>query len=150
MPAEVSREMNPSREDFASLLAESLAKRVGDRAVLLHDCKVPKTRGNIDHIAVGPNGIWVIDAKHYKGAVARRDVGGFFREDLRLYVGGRDQTKLVTGVLGQATGPAPERGRLRRKADAFPSRQLRARALQAAAIPEAASTRSDPSHRRPH
>src|SRR4051794_27144222 len=48
-------------------LAASLTKRVGDRAVLLHDRKVPNTRGNIDHLAIAPSGIWLIDAKTYRG-----------------------------------------------------------------------------------
>lgn len=79
-------------------LADRLAKRVGDRAVLLHDRKVPKTRGNIDHLAIAPSGIWVIDAKTYKGTVERRDKGGLFRTDYRLYVGGHDRTRLVEGL----------------------------------------------------
>jgi hypothetical protein len=79
-------------------LAEGLAKRVGDRAVLLHDRKVPKSRGNIDQIAVAASGVWVIDAKTYKGKLERRAVGGFFNAQQRLYVGGRDRTKLVDGL----------------------------------------------------
>ena len=79
-------------------LAESLTKRVGDRAVLLHDCKAPKTRGNIDHIAIAASGVWVIDAKTYKGMVERRDKGGWFKTDFRLYVNGRDRTKLAEGL----------------------------------------------------
>jgi hypothetical protein len=75
------------------LLAACLVKRVGDRAVLLHDRKVPGTRGNIDHIAVAASGVWVIDAKNYRGRVEQRDKGGWFKTDLRLYVGGHDQTK---------------------------------------------------------
>lgn len=82
-------------------LAESLTKRVGDRAVLFHDCKVPKTRGNIDHIAIAASGVWVIDAKTYKGMVERRDKGGWFTADFRLYVNGRDRTKLAEGLGGQ-------------------------------------------------
>jgi len=42
--------------------------------------------------------VWVIDAKNYKGKVERRDVGGWFRIEYRLYVGGRDQTRLVDGL----------------------------------------------------
>jgi hypothetical protein len=82
-------------------LADSLAKCVGDRAVLLHDCKVPKTRGNIDHIAIAASGVWVIDAKTYKGLVERRDKGGWFKTDYRLYVDGRDRTKLAHGLTWQ-------------------------------------------------
>ncbi len=82
-------------------LAASLTRRVGERAVLLHDCKVPKTRGNIDHIAIAASGVWVIDAKTYKGLVERRDKGGWFTTDYRLYVNGRDRTKLAEGLAWQ-------------------------------------------------
>jgi hypothetical protein len=80
------------------LLAERLLRGVGDRAVLLHDRKVPGTRGNIDHLAVAASGVWVIDAKSYRGLVERRDIGGWFRTDYRLYVGGRDRTNLAQGL----------------------------------------------------
>ncbi|NNN21686.1 MAG: NERD domain-containing protein [Acidimicrobiales bacterium] len=82
-------------------LAAGLARRAGDRMILLHDCRVPKTRGNIDHIAVASSGVWVIDAKSYKGMVEKRDVGGWFTTDFRLYVGGRDRTKLAKGLQWQ-------------------------------------------------
>lgn len=68
---------------------------------VLHDRRKPGSRGNIDHLVVAPSGIWVIDSKHYKGLVEQRDKGGWFREDTRLYVRGRDQTKLIEGVRGQ-------------------------------------------------
>ncbi len=80
-------------------LADQLLRLVGGRAVFLHDRKAPKTRGNIDHIAIAASGVWVIDAKNYRGLVERRDVGGWLKTDHRLYVGRRDRTKL-TGGLG--------------------------------------------------
>lgn len=82
-------------------VAQVLATRLGDRAVVLHDRRVPGTRGNIDHIAVASSGVWVIDAKRYRGKVECREVGGWFRTDLRLYVKGRDRTKLVDGMQWQ-------------------------------------------------
>jgi len=82
-------------------LAEGLTARLGDRAVLLHDRKVPKSRANIDHIAIAPSGVWVIDAKKYRGRVERRDKGGLFSVDYRLYVAGRDCTTLVGGLTWQ-------------------------------------------------
>lgn len=80
-------------------VAEVLADAVG--VEVLHDRRVPGTKANIDHIAVGPSGVFVIDAKKYAGQVEVRDVGGLFRTDERLYVNNRDRTKLVEGVLGQ-------------------------------------------------
>jgi hypothetical protein len=75
----------------------------GSGVRLLHDRNV---RGhgfaNIDHIAVGPGGVTVIDTKQYKGKVKVDRVGGLFspRREI-LTVNGRDQTKLITGVEKQ-------------------------------------------------
>jgi len=79
-------------------LAKALQRDVGDRGVLLNDRQVPRTRGNIDHIVIAPTGIWVIDAKNYKGLVERKNKGGLFRDDYRLYVKGRDRTNRVEGL----------------------------------------------------
>jgi len=79
-------------------LAASLEQSLGDRAVLLNDRQVPKTKGNIDHLVVAGSGVWVVDAKNYDGLVQLRDVGGFFKVDNRLYVGGRDRTKVIDGL----------------------------------------------------
>ena len=83
------------------LVAKMLHERLGDTAVLLHDRKVPRTRGNIDHLVIAASGVWIIDAKRYRGKVEKRDVGGFFKSDIRLYVGGRDRTKTVAGLRWQ-------------------------------------------------
>jgi hypothetical protein len=68
---------------------------------VLHDRRIPGTKANIDHIVIGSTGVFVIDAKHYRGKVERRDRGSFFTSDLRLYVGGRDQSKLVKAMPRQ-------------------------------------------------
>ena len=65
-------------------LAASLEENLGARAILLHDRRVPGTRGNIDHLVVAGSGVWVVDAKNYSGLVQLRDVGGFFKIDNRL------------------------------------------------------------------
>jgi hypothetical protein len=83
-------------------LAEALNRRVGDRGVLLHDRKIPRSCANIDHLAIAASGVWVIDAKKYKGSLTRIDKGGWFRTDMRVYVGGRDRTKLTQGLHKQA------------------------------------------------
>jgi hypothetical protein len=69
--------------------------------VVLHDRLRPGATANIDHLAVTPAGVWVIDAKRYEGQVTRRDVGGWFSTDVRLYVGRRDCTKLVAAMATQ-------------------------------------------------
>lgn len=68
----------------------------------LHDRRIPGSKANIDHIAVTAAGIWVIDAKRYKGRPALKIEGGILRPKMeKLFVGRRDCTKLVEGVLKQ-------------------------------------------------
>jgi Nuclease-related domain len=77
-------------------LAEALA---GVRDImLLHDRRVPRTRANIDHIVVAPAGVFVVDAKFYKGKIQIRDIGGWFKTDNRLYVGSRDCSHLAENM----------------------------------------------------
>jgi hypothetical protein len=68
---------------------------------VLHDRRLGGSRVNIDHIVIAPWGVFVIDAKNYKGRVERRDRGGWLSTDYRLYVGGRDRTALVAGMTRQ-------------------------------------------------
>jgi Nuclease-related domain len=34
---------------------------------VLHDLALPGSRANLDHLAIGPGGVFVIDSKHYRG-----------------------------------------------------------------------------------
>jgi Nuclease-related domain len=65
---------------------------------VLHDRCVPRSPANIDHILVAPAGVFVVDAKNYRGTIAIRNRRWFFRPDHRLYVGRRDCSALVTGL----------------------------------------------------
>ncbi len=69
--------------------------------MVLHHRRRPGSKANIDHIAVAPSGIYVIDAKRYDGRVETVNVGGWFKTDTRLKVAGRDLTKLTTGMADQ-------------------------------------------------
>jgi hypothetical protein len=82
-------------------LASSLEESLGDQAIILNDRRVPKTKGNIDHLVVAGSGVWVVDAKNYAGLVEQRDVGGFLKVDRRLYVGGRDRSRVIDGLEWQ-------------------------------------------------
>lgn len=73
----------------------------GPQLKVLHDRKLPRSSANIDHIAVTPQAVWILDAKRYKGKVATRGGGLFSSRAPTLYVGGRNQTKLVEGVTRQ-------------------------------------------------
>ena len=80
------------------MLSVQLHTQLGGRAVVLDDRKVPGTKRHIDHIVIAPSGVWVIDANEFDGRVERRDVGGWFKVDERLYVAGKDRTGLVDGI----------------------------------------------------
>jgi hypothetical protein len=84
-----------------SRLAAFVDRELGDRVIALHDRSIPGTRANIDHIFVALTGVWVVDAKAYKGKVVKRDVGPVWREENEVYVGGRNRTSLAKGVERQ-------------------------------------------------
>jgi hypothetical protein len=79
-------------------------------AVVLHDRKIPGSRANIDHLVIARSGVWSIDAKEYKGAVAKVDVGGWSRADFRLE-GRRPGPHQATGRPPMADGPGPRSAR---------------------------------------
>jgi hypothetical protein len=83
--------------------AAHLERRLaGTGVILLHDRAIPRSRANLDHVAVGPGGITVIDAKAIAGKVRVESRGGPFAKRTRhLVVGRRDRTKLIDGVERQ-------------------------------------------------
>jgi nuclease-like protein len=79
------------------LVAESLARRC-PALLLLHDRRMPHSRANIDHIAVGATGVYVIDTKRYSGRIeVRRPLFG----TPSLRINGRDRCKLIEGLAKQ-------------------------------------------------
>lgn len=106
---------------------ELLGKRLDeltDRGVrLLHDRRIPGTRANIDHIAISAAGVFVLDAKRYKGRPNLRIGGGILRPRTEtLMVGTRkcnplvegmtEQVGLVTAVLAAGSAEVPVTGML--------------------------------------
>jgi len=81
-----------------------LAKHLeGYDVKLLHDRRISRRgNANIDHIAIGPGGVTVIDTKTHRGNIHVDRVGGLFsaRRSV-LMIGGRDQTSLIDGVERQ-------------------------------------------------
>jgi hypothetical protein len=83
-------------------LGRRLDSLVRPDLLVLHDRRIPGTRANIDHIVVGASGVYVVDAKKYKGRPRLRVEGGIIRPRVEsLMVGSRDCTKLVVGVHKQ-------------------------------------------------
>ena len=83
-------------------LGRLLDDELDGHAVVLHDRQRPGTTANIDHIVIAPTGVWVIDAKDWQGDVERRNIGGWFHDDYRLYINRRDRTQ-TTRVLDKQT-----------------------------------------------
>lgn len=75
---------------------------------VLHDRKIPGSRANIDHIAIGPGGVFVIETKNYSGKVTVRG------DD--LLVSGRKRTAIIEQTWREAVAVqgvlAPELARL--------------------------------------
>jgi hypothetical protein len=76
------------------LLATSLARRCPEVS-MLHDRRMPDSRANIDHIAVAASGVYVIDAKRYRGKI--KVLKPLFGAP-KLKIAGSDRTKLVDGL----------------------------------------------------
>ena len=85
------------------MLGGMLTSMAGDSLRVLHDRLIPRTRANIDHLVVCPNGVFVVDAKRYRNArPALRVEGGLLRPRTEsLTVGGRDRTTLAAGMQKQ-------------------------------------------------
>jgi hypothetical protein len=83
-------------------LGHRLNELVTDQLRVLHDRRIPGSRANIDHVAVTPTGVYVIDAKKYRGRPHLKVEGGLLRPRVeKLLVGTRNCTSLVDGVLKQ-------------------------------------------------
>lgn len=83
-------------------LGRRLDKLAGPDLHVLHDRRIRRTRANIDHIVVAASGVYVVDAKKYKGRPRLHVEGGLIRARVeKLMVGSRDCTKLVAGVHKQ-------------------------------------------------
>jgi Nuclease-related domain len=83
-------------------LGQRLNKSASDTLRVLHDRRIPGSTANIDHLAVTPTGVYVIDAKKYRGRPQLKVEGGLLRPRVvKLLVGTRDRTTLVDKVLKQ-------------------------------------------------
>jgi hypothetical protein len=80
------------------MVAAALDARCRPEVAVLHDRSTPGTRANIDHIAVAPSGVWVIDTKRYKGRI---QVAKPLFGPAILKIAGRDQTGLVGALMRQ-------------------------------------------------
>jgi len=56
-------------EESTALILDALASR---RWKVWHDLAVPGSRANLDHLVVGPTGVWLLDTKTTTGAISTR------------------------------------------------------------------------------
>ncbi|MDT7550355.1 MAG: hypothetical protein QOH50_4165 [Kribbellaceae bacterium] len=86
-------------------IASRLERACSEEVLFLHNRKlgIGRRDGDIDHVAIAPSGIYVIDAKRYQNAAVRvRRTGGFLSPvKEQLMVAGRDRTKLIDGCAKQ-------------------------------------------------
>jgi hypothetical protein len=87
--------------DSARRVGPMLDECANGGVIVLHDRRMPETRANIHHLVIAPAGVYVVDAKRYRGAVEKRDVGPWGKADERLFVGRRDRTRLVHAMVPQ-------------------------------------------------
>ena len=79
--------------------AEALADLPTHEWTVFHDVPWPgRPRANVDHVAVGPTGIFVIDSKHWSGSVTVRD--GVLRQN------GYRRDKTISGAVDAASAMA--------------------------------------------
>ncbi len=98
---------NGERKVGATLegLAGAHVSVLHDRAMRRPDGRL--SRANIDHIVVAATGVWVIDAKTHQGSLEVRRSGGLFSPRTeKLYIRGRDQTRLIEGLSKQVDAVA--------------------------------------------
>ena len=61
-----------------SIVADYL-NQLSDDYYIFNDVKFPGSYGNLDHIVIGPNGIFVIETKNYKGFYIVKDKEWFYK-----------------------------------------------------------------------
>jgi hypothetical protein len=86
--------------------------------VVLHDLAVPGSRANLDHLVIGPGGVFVIDSKQYRGRLHLDPTGRLWHgryplaPTVRVVSFEADQAALV--LIDPGRGGGADRGRPRR------------------------------------
>ena len=74
--------------------AEYLAPLEADGFIVLNNRRIPGSKGDIDHIVIGPTGIFPIETKNWSGRLAVRND--------RLFVGEQDRTWALEQLYREA------------------------------------------------
>ena len=88
--------------------ADAIAPLASEGWRLLHDRRLPGTTANVDHIVIGPGGVWVVETKAWRGRVVvgadRLRRNGVPAD--RVYDQVWRQARAVTEVAAAILGPA--------------------------------------------
>lgn len=85
--------------------AEILGRLPARRWAVMHDLALPGTSANVDHLVIGPTGVWVVDSKAYR-ARARSRWGRVTVGSARLSTASvRWEAERVSDVLGARARP---------------------------------------------
>lgn len=98
--------------------ARMLASLALDGYVVLHDRAIAGSSANLDHVVVGPTGVWVVDSKRW---ARRTRISGFGR---RVWIGRRPADTLLRGL-------AFEREAVQRGVNGFSTSPIQVSALVA-------------------
>jgi hypothetical protein len=86
-----------------------LLERLGrDGYVIFHDLAMPDSPANVDHVVVGPSGVFVIDSKQWTGSVHQSSDGLIWHDHYRLdrtLATIRWQAKTLGRLLGVPVAP---------------------------------------------
>jgi len=99
--------------------AELLGRLPGRHWVVLHDLALPGSRANVDHLVIGPTGVWVVDTKAYRARLEARWRSVLVGSVPLSTAAVRWEAERVSGVLGVEARPIvavhgrglPRRGR---------------------------------------
>jgi len=94
-PAGAPRHEGARGAEGGERVAAVMARRLSADVMVLHHRRMPRSRANIDHLAVAPSGVWVIDDERSVGKV---EVQAPPMARPRLIVGGHDRTPVVDGL----------------------------------------------------
>jgi hypothetical protein len=91
-PDAIARRRGAAGERRTARLLEPLERHGW---VVLHDLSVPGSRANLDHLVIGPGGVFVIDSKQYRGGLQLDSAG-------RLWHGGYPLAPALSAVSFEA------------------------------------------------
>jgi Nuclease-related domain len=85
--------------------AATLDRLASRHWLVRHDLGVPGSRANIDHLVIGPSGVWVIDSKSFRARLRARR-GELWAGQTRLSTQAvRWEAKVVSNLLGAPSTP---------------------------------------------